>query len=96
MTLTTSSTVVQSADVVACDLAGETALLHFETGIYYGLDATGTTIWSLIQSPQSVRNLLDLIMQEYEVERERCEEDLLSLLQSLADERLVEMAPCAA
>lgn len=91
MTLTTSSTVVQSTDVVACELAGEMALLHFETGIYYGLDETGSSVWSLIQSPKSVQEVLASVMEEYDVDRDRCKEDVLALLQNLADERLVEM-----
>jgi len=93
MTLTMDSLVVQSGDIVACELAGEMALLHFESGIYYGLDETGTSIWRLVQSPRSVREVWEAMLTVYNVDPNRCEEDVLALLQSMIDEHLVEVQP---
>jgi hypothetical protein len=59
--------------------------------VYYGLDAVGARIWSLIQEPRTVNEIRDILLEEYEVEPERCERDLLALLQKLADEGLIEV-----
>ena len=85
------STVVAAKDQVSSDLGGEVAILDLKAGVYYGLDAVGARIWSLIQKPRTVNEIRDILLEEYEVEPERCEHDLLALLRRLADEGLVEV-----
>jgi Coenzyme PQQ synthesis protein D (PqqD) len=85
------STVVAAKDQVSSDLGGEVAILDLKAGVYYGLDAVGARIWSLIQEPITVNEIRDILLEEYEVEPERCERDLLALLRRLADEGLVEV-----
>jgi hypothetical protein len=82
---------VAAKDQVSSDLGGEVAILHLEAGTYYGLDAVGARIWSLIQEPRSVEEIRDVLVSEYEVEPALCESDLIALLQRLADEGLVEV-----
>jgi hypothetical protein len=86
-----SSTVVAAKDQVSSDLGGEVAILDLKAGVYYGLDAVGARIWSLIQEPRTVNEIRDILLEEYEVEPEHCERDLLALLRRLADEGLVEV-----
>src|SRR5215207_4478914 len=86
-----SSTVVAAKNQVSSDLGGEVAILDLKAGMYYGLDEVGARIWELIQEPRAVREVHNMLLSQYDVERERCERDLLSLLQQLADEGLVEV-----
>lgn len=86
-----SSTVVAAKDQVSSDLGGEVAILDLKAGVYYGLDAVGARIWSFIQEPRTVNEIRDILLEEYDVEPERCERDLLVLLRRLADEGLVEV-----
>ena len=90
-TLSETSFVVASADQVSSDLAGETIILNLKAGMYYSLDAVGSRIWSLIQEKRSVRDLRNIIFEEYKVEFDRCESDLLALLQELYASGLVEV-----
>ena len=78
-------------DQVSSDLGGEVAILDLKAGVYYGLDAVGAQIWSLIQEPRTVNEIRNILLEEYEVEPERCERDLLVLLQRLADEGIIEV-----
>jgi hypothetical protein len=89
-TLSVSSSVVVAGDQVSSDLGGEVAILHLNAGVYYGLEAVGARIWSLIQEPRTVEEIRDILASEYEVEPDRCESDLIALLQRLADEGLIE------
>ncbi len=84
-------TVVVTKDQVSSDLDGEAVILNLKTGIYHGLDTVGTRIWKLLQESKPVKDILDTLILEYEVELERCERDLLALLQKLADEGLIEV-----
>jgi hypothetical protein len=83
--------VVATQAQVSSDLAGEAVILNLKNGMYYGLDAVGARIWTLIQYPQTVVALHDAIMAEYEVDAGRCEQDILALLSDLAAAQLIEI-----
>jgi Coenzyme PQQ synthesis protein D (PqqD) len=85
------STVVAAEGQISCDLAGEAAILSLTSGVYYSLDPVGARVWNLIQRPRTVHDIRDMLLQEYDVEAERCERDLLALLRELAAEGLIEV-----
>jgi hypothetical protein len=91
MKVSTTSIVSVSKDQMASDVAGETVILGLTAGRYYGLDAVGARVWQLIQTPAAVSDVRDTIVAEYDVEPARCEADLLTLLQKMADAGLVEV-----
>jgi hypothetical protein len=51
----------------------------------------GASIWKLIQEPRKVSEIRDAILKEYDVEPDRCETDLLALLQELLEKELIEV-----
>jgi hypothetical protein len=91
-----SSTVVAAKDQVSADLGGEAAILNLKNGAYYGLNSVGARVWELAQTPKTVGELRDAILDEYDVEPERCERDLLALLQELETEGLIEVVDAKA
>ena len=91
-----SCRVAAARDQVSCDVGGEAAILQLASGVYYSLDAVGSRIWALVQSPRSVREIRDTLLAEYDVPAARCERDLLGLLQALAAEQLIEVQDEAA
>ena len=86
-----SSTVVIAKDQISCDMAGESVILDLKSGIYYGLNAIGARVWSLMQESTPVEAILEVLLTEYEVEAERCETDLFALLQELASRNLIQI-----
>lgn len=90
-TVSRNATVVAAREQVSSDLQGEVAILGLRAGVYYGLDAVGGRIWNLLQKPKTVNEIRDVLLKEYDVEADRCERDLLALLQQLADEGLIEV-----
>jgi hypothetical protein len=86
-----NSSVVAAKEQVSSDLAGEAVILDFKSGVYYGLNEVGASIWNLIQEPKTVNEIRDAILEEYEVEPEQCDRDLKAILQQLADEGLIEV-----
>jgi hypothetical protein len=85
-----------STDQVSCDLAGEAAILNLKNSVYYGLDTVGARVWTLVQEPITVGAVRDAMVREYDVEPERCERDLIDLLEKLAAEGLIAINSAAA
>ena len=85
------SVVVASKGQISTDLGGEAVILGLESGQYYSLNDVGTRIWDLVQEPKTVLDVRDAILDEYEVEPERCEKELLDILKKMASAGLIEV-----
>ena len=86
------SIVVVAADQVSGDLTdGEVAILNLKDGVYYGLNTVGSRIWSLIQQPRVVREVCDMLLEEYEVDPDTCSKELLALLKDLAEKNMIDV-----
>jgi hypothetical protein len=83
--------VTQIEELVSSDLDGETVMMSVKNGKYYGMDAIGSRIWTLIKHPRSVSELCDILLEEFDVDRERCEKDVLVFLNKLAEDNLVKI-----
>ena len=86
-----NSTVEAAGNQVSSDPGGEAAILNLKSGVFYDLDNVGARIWSLMQRPRTVTEIRDVLLEEYDVEPERCERDLLVLLDQLTAENLIKV-----
>lgn len=86
-----NTTVKASTDQVSCDLSGDSAILDLRTGIYYGLDPVGARIWELIQQPTEVSSIVSQLLDEYDVNPEECQQDVIALLSQLLERALIEV-----
>lgn len=86
------SIVVATMDQVSGDLSdGEVAILNLKDGVYYGLNSVGGRIWNLIQQPRYVREVRDILLDEYDIDHETCSLELFSLLRDLSKRKLIEV-----
>jgi hypothetical protein len=87
--------VAQVEEIVSSDLDGETVMMSIKNGKYYGMDAIGSRIWALIKQPLSVSELCDILLGEFDVDREQCEKDVLGFLNELVEGNLVRVVHAA-
>jgi len=83
--------ITQAAGLVAADMDGEKVMLNIEKGKYYGIDSIGSRIWELLEVPHRVREVVDVLLKEYEVEEKTCQNDVLAFLSKLYDQGLVDI-----
>jgi hypothetical protein len=93
--LSLHSVVVATPEQVSCALGDEAAILNMKNSVYYGMNAVGTRVWSLLGEPKTIVQLRDALLDEYEVEPGRCEQDLLQLLEQMRTEGLIEVRSAA-
>ena len=78
-------------DQIFREMDGESVILNIQTGAYCGLNTVGTRVWQIIQKPISVTGIRDTLLEEYNVEKKRCEHELLTLLNKMAGLKIVEV-----
>jgi hypothetical protein len=91
MQLTDTTRITARPDQISSDLEGETILLHMTSGLYYGLNDVGVEIWKLIQTPQTLADLRQTLLNEYDVNVEDCDRELKELLTSLSEADLISL-----
>lgn len=64
--------------------------MSVERGKYYGLDAISTDVWKRLERPTVVGELCDALSREYSGESSLIEQDVISLLEKLAEQDLLE------
>jgi hypothetical protein len=83
--------VVASRNQLSSDLSGEVVILSLADGTYYGLGRTGSRIWSLLQEPRRVEEIVEILVDEYDVELDRCRAESLAMLDDLHAHALIEI-----
>lgn len=87
--ITVKSTVSVAPGLTAAHLGDEAVLLDASSGRYYGLNELGARIFDLAKGTASVQEIKDVLLQEYKVEAERLEADLLAFLQEMESKKLI-------
>jgi len=80
-----------SETVFAQEVDGEMVLLDMESENYFGLDEVGTSIWQAMQENESLKEVLDVLLEQYEVEEEMLKNDLFAFLGKLEESGLVKV-----
>jgi hypothetical protein len=78
-------------DVLCRALDGEAVLLNLETEQYFGLDETGTHMWTVLTSSPTVREGFESLSREYDVDAEVLHRDVRRFLGDLLSCGLIDV-----
>jgi hypothetical protein len=87
--ITEDTTLVATAHSVSTTLEGEAVILDTDAGEYYGLNEVGARIWVLLQDPMTFEELVDALLEEYAIDRDRCEAEVRGLLEQMTEKGLL-------
>jgi Coenzyme PQQ synthesis protein D (PqqD) len=79
MTISLETTLRRSGDDILCApvSTGELVMLSVSAGRYYGLNSVGARIWELLETPMTVAQICARLCEEYNVEAQECETEVL-------------------
>ena len=83
--------VTQGDKQVATELDNTIVMMSVEQGKYYGLDSVGSRIWNLLEQPRRIMEVCAIIQDEFAVERETCERDVLEFIDRLVAVNLLKV-----
>jgi len=89
-TINEESVVILNDEHIAGELLeGEFVIMNKQDNVYYGLNDVGGRIWQLIKEPHAVSDLIDTLMEEYDVDRTTCASEVIALLDDMAERGLI-------
>ena len=86
-----SDTIEANPDLMMADLEGEAVLLDMESGRYFGLNEVGTSVWVLIKEPRTVSEILKALTQEYNVDEQQLQHDVMAFLEAMNARQLIQV-----
>ena len=72
------------------DLSGEKVMVDFEQGKYFMIKGVGNDIWEMLADDVVVADIMDKLLQEYDVTVEQCEKEVLEFLTNLESFGIIE------
>ena len=78
--------------VLISNLQEESVILNLDSERYFGLDGVGTRMLSVLTTSPSIEAAYTALVEEYDVDRHVLREDLMSLVESLAEKGLVKIS----
>ena len=67
----------------------EMVLLDLASGIYFGLDGVGQRIWESVAEGNSLEQIVDLIVSEFDVDEDQAQTDVLEFASDLVERGLL-------
>ena len=84
-----TTVIKQNEDIDATDLNGDKVMMNLQKGKYFALNDVGSRIWDIISRTVTVKDIIDTVLDEYEVDAAVCEETVMSFLEKLKDAELI-------
>lgn len=69
---------------------GGSVLLNLESELYFGLNAVGSLLWNALQAGDTYETAVARIQERFDVDRDRVDADVVSLLDQLDAKDLLE------
>jgi hypothetical protein len=82
----------RSTTQLSTELDDEAVILDVSSNTYSRLDPVGTTIWNLLEEPITFSNLVEHILNIYDVMEQQCIDDMLIFLRDLAEKNLINIS----
>jgi len=80
---------IQNKSVVQSWIGEEVVMLDIESGYYFGLNPMAVKIWEMMSIPIDFDNLINELIQNFNVERNTCINDTTELLKNMLDRKLI-------
>ena len=76
-------------DVLSQTVDKEAVLLDLKNELYYGLNEVGARIWQLLQKDNSLEQIKEVLLEEYDVDETLLQKDLDTLVSALKQADLI-------
>jgi Coenzyme PQQ synthesis protein D (PqqD) len=86
-----NTAVKQNPANMVSDMDGEKVILSIENGKYYSLGTMGSVIWTQIDQPKTMNNIINYLLGEYEISLEDCSKQVSEFLEHLLTEELIQI-----
>jgi hypothetical protein len=67
---------IRNNKTISGRLHDEMVMMNIDQGKYFSLNNSATVIWEKLENPLSLEELCEILMEEYDVGKEQCRDDV--------------------
>ena len=82
----------KNLDIDDTDLDGEKVMMNLDKGEYFMMNEVGSRIWEIIEKSISVKEIIETLRSEYEVDEETCTDTVIEFLERLNNADLIRVS----
>ena len=79
-------------DVLISNLQDESVILNLNSERYFGLDNVGTRMLTVLNTSDSIEAAYESLAEEYDVDEDVLRQDMLSLIENLLQQGLIQVS----
>jgi PqqD family protein of HPr-rel-A system len=88
-----SQTVIKRTNkALATGIDDEVVMFDADAGKYYGLNSVAASVWNMLEEPLTIGDICDQLMSEYDVDKQKCLDEVLGFLPELKEKGLIEIS----
>lgn len=87
--ITLETTITKNLEIDDTDLDGEKVMMNLDKGQYFMMNKIGSRIWGIIEQPIKVSEIINTLMNEYDVDKKTCEDAVTDFLGRLNNADLI-------
>jgi hypothetical protein len=88
--LTLTSKLSRNPDVAFTQIDDDLVMMGPDDNLFYGVNATGTKIWSLLEfKVLSLNEICEGIQQDYDVPEAQCIDDAMQFVQAMVEQNML-------
>lgn len=91
MSIDLATTVRRSSEILHTALGDEVVIMDVDAAAYFGLDAVGARIWSMVEQAASLSAVVDQLVAEFDVGREQCETSVRAFAADLVEHGILDV-----
>lgn len=83
------SIICKKEEIDDSDLDGEKVMMNLDKGQYFMMNSVGSRIWEIINEPISLRDIICILVDEYDITPNKCEGSLKKFIKELWESELI-------
>lgn len=87
--LTKETSIKKSPNAIESEIDGDVVLMNIDNNEYYSMDNIGSSIWKMLDEPIRIAEIIDQLLEKYDVSPETCEKDTMKFLNQLLEKQII-------
>lgn len=81
---------VRKKELLSSRMDNEIVMMHPESGKYFALNPVASRIWELLEEPNSINDLVEKLLREFDVTQEVCKTEVTVFVGEIIEKKLID------
>jgi hypothetical protein len=92
MQIKSTSIISRNPQILSSKMDEEIIMMSVQNSEYYGVNPVGAYIWQMLEQPCSIENIIEMLVNEYDVNKEQCMNDIIPFLIKLEEKKIISIS----